>query len=220
MSQPTEVNEALHRYVAEHTRRDDAFLRDLRTAARTEGLPPIDLDPTAMRLVTILLAAAGAKEVVEVGTLGGYSAISMARALPRTGRVRTIEVEPTHAEFARRWVNRSDVSGKVEVLLGRGLDVLATFAAASADAAMVDADKESYPAYLEQLRRVVKPGGLIFIDNAFAFGQLLDGGSRGPEVEAIRKVNDQVAQARDLDGVLVPLGDGLWVIRVTGVGCR
>jgi predicted O-methyltransferase YrrM len=198
-------------YVAAHTTGDDDFLRELKREAAAAGLPLIWIAPEQASLMQILLRAAGAREVVEVGTLAGYSAIAMARALPPDGRVRTIEVEPRHADFAERWIARSDVAGKIRVLRGSGLQVLAGFAACSADAAFLDADKPSYPRYLDECLRIVRPGGLILADNAFAFGELFgERPSRG-DVAAMRAFNDLVARHPGLQGVIVPLGDGLWV---------
>jgi caffeoyl-CoA O-methyltransferase len=159
----------------------------------------------------ILLRAGGAQEVIEVGTLAGYSAIVMARALPPGGRVRTIEIEPKHAAFAREWAAKSDAAGRVEVHLGAGMDVLPTFDTHSADAAFLDADKRRYPQYLEQAVRIVRPGGLILVDNALAFGQLLDPTPTDREVPAVRAFNELMAARPDLQSVIVPLGDGLWV---------
>lgn len=215
MSEKSEaVSQALMQYVAAHTRQEDPFLSELKAAAREAGLPQIAIAPEQASFMQVLLALQGAREVVEVGTLGGYSAISMARALPAEGRVRTIEVEPKHADFARDWVARSDVAGRVEVHTGAGVDLLPTFAAASADAAFLDADKVNYPRYLEECLRIVRPGGAILVDNAFAFGHLLAEEEGSPSVEAIRAFNGQVAADPRLHGVLVPLGDGLWVCRV------
>ena len=126
-------------------------------------------------------------------------------------RVRTIEIVPKHAEFAKRWTARSDAADRVEVTLGSALDVLPTFAANSADAAFLDADKANYPSYLEQCLRIVRSGGLIMADNAFAFGQLLDEHPTDKEVPAMRAFNDIMARANGLHGVIVPVGDGLWV---------
>src|SRR6266850_6639635 len=106
------------RYVAEHTEREDAFLADLKRAAAAEGIPSIWVAPEQASFMQILLRLTRAREVVEVGTLAGYSAIAMARALPEDGRVRTIELEKKHADFAERWVAKSDVKGKVEVHRG------------------------------------------------------------------------------------------------------
>ena len=152
-----------------------------------------------------------AREVIEVGTLAGYSAIAMARALPEGGRVRTIEISPAHARFAEDWVRRSDVADKVEVHLGAGMDILAGFADDSADASFIDADKSSYPLYLRESLRIVRRGGLIMVDNAFAFGQLLDERPTDRDVAAVRAFNDTMAATRELSSVIVPIGDGLWV---------
>jgi len=199
------------RYIAEHTTAEDEFLRELKKAAAAAGIPSIWIAPEQASFMRILLKAARAREVVEVGTLAGYSAISMARALPVDGRVRTIELEPKHAEFAERWIARSDVAGRVEVLRGAGMDVLPKLAADSADAAFLDADKASYPRYLTECLRIVRKGGLIMVDNAFAFGQLFDPKATDREVPAVRAFNDHVVKVRELESVIVPLGDGLWV---------
>jgi len=207
----TLVTQAHFEYVAAHTRAEDAHLSALRAAAAEAGLPPISIGPAQGSLLGVLLRLVGAREVVEVGTLGGYSATWMARALPAGGRVRTIEYAAKHADFAEAWLARSDVAHKVEVHRGAGADVLATFADDSADAAFLDADKQSYPVYLEQCLRIVRVGGLIAVDNAFAFGQLLDEAPRDRDVPHVRAFNDLVARDDRLEGVIVPLGDGCWV---------
>jgi caffeoyl-CoA O-methyltransferase len=208
---PSFVDERLFEYIAAHTTRDDAFLLELKEAAKQAGIPSISIARTQASLMQILLRLCGAREVVEVGTLAGYSAIVMARALPPDGRVRTIEIEPAHADFAERWVRRSDVSGSVEVHRGRGIDVLKTFATDSADAAFLDADKESYPRYLEECLRIVRDGGLIMVDNALAFGHLLEEDCEDASVAAVRAFNELVPAVKGLRSVIVPLADGLWV---------
>jgi predicted O-methyltransferase YrrM len=199
------------RYIAEHTTAEDAFLKQLKEAAAKAGIPAIWIAPEQASFMRILLKLAKARDVVEVGTLAGYSAIAMARALPPDGRVRTIEIEPMHADFAEKWVARSDVAGRVQVLRGAGMDVLPKLASDSADAAFLDADKASYPRYLAECLRIVRRGGLIMVDNALAFGQLLDPKYTDREVPAVRAFNDHMAKIREIDSVIVPLGDGLWV---------
>jgi caffeoyl-CoA O-methyltransferase len=208
---PTLVTAEHFRYVAAHTTGEDEFLKSLRRAAGEAGLPPISIAAAQASLMQILLKAAKAKEVVEVGTLGGYSAIWMARALPPNGRVRTIEVSPKHAEFARTWAARSDVASKIEVVNGDARKLLPTFAANSADAAFLDADKVSYAVYLEECLRIVKSGGLIMVDNAFAFGQLFDPNPTDREAPAIKAFNEIVPKTKGLQGIIVPVGDGCWV---------
>ena len=201
-------------YLAERTAREDPFLAELKAAAAAAGIPPIWISPEQASLMQILLKSAGAKEVVEVGTLAGYSAIAMARALPprsEGGCVRTIELVDAHADFAVEWIARSDVADRVEVHRGSGADVLAGFEADSADAAFLDADKGGYPNYLRECLRIVRKGGLILVDNAFAFGQLLDGDPTDREVPAVRAFNDLMAATPEVHGIIVPIGDGLWV---------
>ncbi len=211
MDASTLVTAEHFRYIAAHTAPEDEFLKQLKQAATAEGIPSIWIAPEQASFMQILLRAAGAREVVEVGTLAGYSAIAMARALPLEGRVRTIELESKHADFARRWVARSDVASKVEVIQGAGMEVLPAFEANSADAAFLDADKTSYALYLAECLRIVRRGGLIMVDNAFAFGELFDPNATDREVPAVRAFNEVMAGSTELQSVIVPLGDGLWV---------
>ncbi len=121
MSESSTLVTAEHyRYVAERTAGEDAFLKDLKRAATAEGIPSIWIAPEQASFMQILLRLARARDVVEVGTLAGYSAIAMARALPEGGRVRTIELVAKHADFAERWIAKSDVADRVAVLRGAG----------------------------------------------------------------------------------------------------
>ena len=199
------------RYVAERTTREDAFLADLKRAASKAGIPSIWIAPEQASFMGILLRLARARDVVEVGTLAGYSAITMARALPPEGRLRTIELVPAHADFAEQWIAKSDVAGKVTVHRGAAADVLRTFASDSADAAFLDADKGSYPVYLKESLRIVRRGGLVMVDNAFAFGELFAESPQDREVPAVRAFNELMAKTTELDSIIVPFGDGLWV---------
>lgn len=205
------VGEAHFDYIRERTIAEDEFLRRLKRAARDASIPAIWISPEQAAFVRILLEASAAHEVVEVGTLAGYAAIQMARALGARGRVRSIEIEPRFADFAESWIARSDVAGRIEVHRGDARRVLTGFAAGSADAAFIDADKAGYPTYLRECLRIVRIGGLILVDNAFAFGQLLDAAPSDPDVPAIRAFNDLMAREPALRSVIVPIGDGCWV---------
>jgi len=206
----TVVTPEYFQYVAERTTAQDAFLTELKAAATAAGIPSIWIAPEQASLMQILLRGIRAREVVEVGTLAGYSAISMARALPDGGKVRTIELDPARVKFTRSWVARSDVAGRVEVLPGSGTDVLPTLASDSADAAFIDADKPNYPRYLKECLRIVRRGGLIMADNAFAYGRLFEPEAE-EDVQTIRSFNDLMAKTPELQSVIVPIGDGLWV---------
>jgi predicted O-methyltransferase YrrM len=198
-------------YIASHTRGEDAFLRDLKRAAVAAGIPQIWISPEQASFMQILLKLISARQVIEVGTLAGYSAIVMARALPQGGRVRTIELDPRHVAFAREWAAKSDVAERVEVIEGAGNDALTQFDADSADAVFLDADKANYAAYLQHCMRIVRRGGLIMADNAFAFGQLFDQNPTDREAPAMKAFNEYMTGVAGLHGVIVPWGDGCWV---------
>ncbi|MEZ6036933.1 MAG: O-methyltransferase [Planctomycetota bacterium] len=204
----TPVDATLFAYLTGKTIPQDDYLSRLCDAANEAGLPEIQIAPEQAAFLRIVLTAMGARTVVEVGTLAGYSAISMARALPAGGKVITHEVEAKHAEFARRWIADSDQNGKVEVVLGPAAETLARIPDGSADAMFVDADKTGYVGYLQHAMRIVRPGGAILADNVLASGRIADG--TGEKEQALRAFLD-AAQARDdLHGVVVPLGDGIW----------
>ncbi len=198
-------------FLREHLPPEPPALADLRRRARDAGIPDIAITWEQGCFLQVLLRAAGARRVVEVGTLGGYSAIAMAMALPDDGRVDTIELDPERAAFAEAAVAEGPAAGRVVVHRGAGKEVLPRFADSSTDAALLDADKENYPAYLEECLRIVRPGGLVFADNAFAFGRLFDGAPNDPSVAAIRRFDDLVPTVTGLQALIVPLGDGLWV---------
>jgi len=212
MSDSTQaISKGLIEYLAARTVGDDAFLYELKSAALAADMPSISIAAEQGSLLQILLRIARAKEVVEVGTLAGYSAIWMARALPGDGRVRTVELSAKHAEFARAWIAKSDVATRIQVLEGRGDDVLRTIQPASVDAVFLDADKSGYADYLEQAARILRPSGLLLVDNAFAFGQVLDAHPRDREAPAIQAFNEKLARDARFQALIVPIGDGLWV---------
>lgn len=209
----TRLSGAHYDYIKAHARAEDPFLAELKKEAAKAGIPSIAIAPEQGAFMQVLLTSAGVKDVVEVGTLAGYSAITMARALPADGHVRTIEFADAHADFAEAWIAKSDVAGKITVHRGAGREVLPGFESESADAAFLDADKVNYPHYLEECLRILRPGGLVLVDNALAFGHLLDEENQTESVVAIRKFNDQMAADARVEGVIVPLGDGVWVAR-------
>jgi predicted O-methyltransferase YrrM len=207
----TIVTQEHFRYLGARTLSEDQFLRELKDAAEVAGIPTIWIAPEQASFMQIMLKLCRAREVVEVGTLAGYSAIAMARALPPGGRVRTIEIEENHADFAERWIAKSDVADRIEVYRGAGADVLPTFEVDSADAAFIDADKEGYCLYLDECLRIVRRGGVIMADNAFAFGRLFDEQPDRDDVAPIREFNDYMAGQKSLHSIIAPIGDGCWV---------
>jgi caffeoyl-CoA O-methyltransferase len=172
-----------------------------------DGIPAIQVGPSEGRFLNLLMRIAGAKKVVEVGTLVGYSAIQMARALPAGGKLWSVEFEQKHAEVARANITAAGVADRVEVLVGAGVDVLPTLVGHGPfDAVFIDADKVNYAAYGAWAIANLRKGGLVIGDNAYLFGELTDDNDRA---RAMRSFHEQVAAA--CDSVCLPTPDGLVV---------
>lgn len=189
-----------------HAPHDSALARAF-DAPAAHGMPAIQLGPSEAKAVALLLKLAGAKRVVEVGTLAGYSALAMARALPEDGRVWTIEFDPEHARVARENVAAAGESARITVLEGAGLAVLPTLDALGPfDAVFVDADKRHYDGYGRWAARNVRKGGLLIGDNAFLFGRLLEDTE---EAAAMRRFHEEAREA--FETVCLPTPDGLLI---------
>ncbi|MGH7662976.1 MAG: O-methyltransferase [Gemmatimonadaceae bacterium] len=189
--------------------REDATLVALREEADRSGLPPIAISPDTGRLLQVLLVAIRARRVLEVGTLGGYSAIWMARALPADGRLLSLEIDAAHAEFALRYIARAGESQKVEVRTGRALDLLPALDGELFDAIFIDADKEPLPTYLDWGLRLVRPGGLIMADNALWGGRVMDAKVDDEPTRSVREFNRRFATDPRITGIVVPTHDGV-----------
>jgi len=187
--------------------------------ARRAGLPEIHVSPNEGRLLQLLAQIAGAKRILEVGTLGGYSTIHLARALPEDGALVSLELDERYAAVAREDIAEAGLGDKVEVRVGDGRGLLAEMVENDAgpfDLIFIDADKVSYPEYLEWSLRLSQPGSLILADNAIRGGSVLD-----PEDEsarATREFNETLAKDVRLSALILPLirerVDGLAIARV------
>lgn len=185
----------------------DSGLDGAFSSPERDGLPAIQLGVSEGKLLEILIKLCGAKKVVEVGTLAGYSAIRIARALPADGKLWTVESDPRHAKVAEQNIAAAGFGDRVEVVVGTGVEALPKIAAhAPFDAVFIDADKESYPIYGEFAAAHVRRGGLIIGDNAYLFGNLCDDTERG---RAMRAFHERAAES--FDTVCVPTPDGMVV---------
>ncbi len=205
------MSDAIGDYVARLFAPEDELLVSLREEADRTGLPPIAISPDTGKLLQVLLTTIRAERVLEVGTLGGYSAIWMARSLGRAGRLLSIEVDPVHAEFARRYIDRAGLAAKVEVRVGGALDVLASLDGERFDAIFLDADKEPLPTYFEWALRLVRPGGLIIADNALWGGRVIDDRAHDDATLGVRELNRRMATDPRVAAILVPTHDGVVV---------
>lgn len=174
---------------------DEALAAALRTNAAA-GLPAIDVSPAQGKFLNLLVRMTGARRVLEIGTLGGYSTICMAGALPGDGSLVTLEYEPRHAEVARANLARAGLSDRVEVRVGKGLDSLPVLHAEGTgpfDVVFIDADKPSNPGYLEWALKLSRPGTVIVLDNVVREGKVIDPASGDVNVEGARAGFDFIA---------------------------
>lgn len=194
----------------------DPDLERVKQGMKAHGMPDIAIRPAYGRLLTILVAATGARRVLEIGALGGYSAICLARGLPPGGRLISIELRPDYAQVARQHVAAAGLDDRVELRVGEALYVLAELEREGQrfHLAFIDADKENYPRYLDLLLDLVRPGGLIVADNALMHGRVADPAETSAAVEAMRAFNRRVASDPRLVSTILPAYDGLAVARV------
>ena len=198
--------DALEQYLAEHYWSEDALLREVRADIEQRG-PAIQVSAEAGRLLGLLVRAAGATRVLEVGTLFGYSGIWMARELAPGGHMDTIEIEKMHADAAEHWFERAGLADRVTVHRGAGVDVLATLPGPY-DVAFIDADKRTYPEYVRLSLERLRPGGIVIADNAIRGGRIAQAGGDA-DMEGTRAMHDLLGGDANLVATTVPVGDGL-----------
>lgn len=204
------MDERLTRYVTDLFAPEDEALATIRRRHQQAGLPDILISADEGKLLAVLLRAAGAVRVLELGTLGGYSGVWLARALPVHGHLTTIERDPTHARVAREAFALAGVADRVTLLEGVALDLLPTLAP-DFDAVFIDADKEPLPRYFEWGVRLLRTGGLLLCDNAFFHGAAVDPSDRSAAAEGVRGFNRLAASDPRVVATIVPVRDGLVV---------
>lgn len=188
MPEPTPENwAAVDRYLADTLVGHDAALEAALASQRAAHLAPIEVAPVAGKLLHLLVRISRARRVLEIGTLAGYSAIWMARALPEGGAVVSIEAEPANAELARANAAAAGVADRIEILVGRGADVLPSLDGGEPfDLVFIDADKESNTIYLDWAARLGRPGTVVVVDNVGRSGRVVDDATDDPQVQGVR----------------------------------
>jgi predicted O-methyltransferase YrrM len=178
-------------YISEALSLGDDALDQALADSKAAGLPPINVAPNQGKLLQLFAQMVGARRILEVGTLGGYSTIWMARALPADGRLVTLEYSPKHAEVARANLARAGLAGKTEVRVGPALDSLPGVEAdmdAPFDLVFIDADKRNNPGYFAWAVKLTRPGGVIIVDNVVRGGSVLNDETDDPDVKGVRQV--------------------------------
>jgi caffeoyl-CoA O-methyltransferase len=210
---PDITDPALEAYATAHSSAEPALLLELADETRRfSDAHPMMVGRLEGRFLKLLVAAVGARRVLEIGTFTGYSALSMAEALPADGRLITCELDEGHAALARRFFERSEHGAKIELRVGRAIDTLRTLEGPF-DFVFIDADKPSYADYYAAVLPLLAPGGLIAVDNVLWSGRVIDATVNDANTRALRAFNDLVTADPRVECVMVPIRDGVTLIR-------
>lgn len=204
MTQP-EIDQALWSavdgYITDSLVPSDPALDAALESSSAAGLPAISVSPNQGKFLALLATIRGARNILEVGTLGGYSTIWLARTLPTDGRLITLEVDPTHAQVARSNIERAGVAGIAEVRVGKALDTLPLLhkeGAGPFDFVFIDADKAHIPEYFDWALKLSRPGSVIVVDNVVRRGAVIDANTEDPNVQGVRRFNERVARTSNV----------------------
>jgi caffeoyl-CoA O-methyltransferase len=209
----TALTPALHDYLVEHSGPPGELLQ--RLAAETESETDraiMQIAPEQGALMALLAKAIGARRALELGTFTGYSAICVARTLPDDGKLVTCDVSEEWTAIARRYWEEAGLADRIDLRLGPALDTLGDLAGGEPfDFAFIDADKTSYPDYWEAVVELVRPGGLILVDNVLYGGEVAGESERSPSLEAILRTNEMIQADDRVGSVMVGIADGLTI---------
>jgi len=211
------VTDTLYNYLLAHSVREPPLLARLREA--TAALPDsnMQISPEQGQFFALLVKLTGARHCVEVGTYTGYSSLAVALALPADGKLIACDINPTTTAIARQFWSEAGMDTRIELRLQPALktldELLAAGGAGRYDFAFIDADKTGYGAYYEKLMELMRPGGLIAVDNTLWGGAVADPSDTSADTAALRAFNDRVHRDQRVDLSLVPIGDGLTLLR-------
>ena len=205
------VDPDVEAYADANTTPEPEYLKAARDRARQQLDFDISVGHIGATLLGILIAASSARRVLEIGTFYGYSALAIAGSLPADGTLITCEISPRHAEISTANFQASPFADKIQLILGPALDTVKSLTG-EFDLAFIDADKTGYPAYYDAVLPIIRPGGLIVIDNTLRGGTVARDDD-DPETELIRNLNARIAADASVDCVQLPVRDGMAVIR-------
>jgi caffeoyl-CoA O-methyltransferase len=205
----------IHHYLVEHGTPPDAVQRGLiEDTAKLGGIAMMQVAPEQGAFMTLLARAIGARRAIEVGTFTGYSSLCLARGLPEDGLLICCDTSAEWTAIGRPFWEKARVAHKIELRIAPALETLRGLPAQPAfDLAFIDADKTSYESYYEELLRLLRPGGLILVDNVLWMGNVVNPQATDPNTQAIRAFNDRVAHDPRVDCVMLPISDGLTLLR-------
>jgi predicted O-methyltransferase YrrM len=208
------LNDELYRYIVNTFAEEDDILKTAVADTEKNGMPLIQVSPDNGKFLQLLMKIVGAKKVLELGTLGGYSTIWMARGLPEDGKLITLEYEKKHADVALNNFKRAGLENKIEIVLGPALESLDKLKGQKFDFAFIDADKVNYPVYFEKILALMNKGGIITADNTLRKGEVINPNIEDEGTKAIQVFNKKVASDPRVESLLVPISDGVTVCLV------
>lgn len=211
------LSEALHGYLVEHGTPPDTILRELaeETVERVGAMSMMQVAPEQGAFMTLIARLIGAKRAIEVGTFTGYSALCLARGLAADGQLICCDTSEEWTRIGQPFWEKAGVADRIDLRIGPALETLRQLPQArDFDLAFIDADKPAYCDYYEELLRRIRPGGLILADNVLWGGSVVDDSNQKANTVAIRDFNDFVAADERVESVMLPLSDGLTLIRV------
>jgi caffeoyl-CoA O-methyltransferase len=205
----------IHAYLVAHGTPPDAVLEELaRETAKVGPLAIMQVAPEQGALLTFLTRLVGARRAIEVGTFTGYSSLCIARGLPHDGKLLCCDVSEEWTAIARRYWEKAGVAERIELRIAPAAETLGALPLGEPwDLAFIDADKEGYPVYYEEILKRLRPGGLILVDNVLWMGRVADPSATDASTRAIRAFNDLVATDVRVDKVMLPVSDGLTLLR-------
>lgn len=211
------ISDTLHRYLVEATLREPPLLRELREETSRLSASNMQIAPEQGQFMALLAELVGARRAIEIGTFTGYSALCVARALPADGRLIACDISEEYTSVARRYWERAGIAGKIDLRVAPAIEtldrLLADGQSGSFDFGFIDADKQNYDAYYERTLALLRPGGLLAVDNVLWDGQVADPTDTTPETTAIRALNTRIREDERVSMSLVPVGDGLLLAR-------
>ena len=205
--------EAADAFVVQIGTRETALQARLREETRALPAAGMQIGPDQGQFLGFLVNLLGARHVLEIGTFTGYSALAMAQALPPDGRLVACDIDRNWTDIGRRYWAEAGVAAKIDLRLGPALDTLAGLAPNSFDLAFIDADKTNYDAYYEACLTLVRPGGVLALDNMLWSGAVADMTDMHPDTVALRSLNAKIHDDTRVDMSLLPIGDGLTLAR-------
>lgn len=215
-----QVDDRLYDYIQENSLREDALLRRLREETARNPMSNMQISPEQGQFMALLAELVGAKNAIEIGTFTGYSAISVARVLKPGGKLICCDVSDEYTAVARRYWTEAGLADRIDLRLAPAIqtldELIAKGGAGTMDFAFIDADKENYDAYYERVLRLLRPGGLVTIDNVLWDGKVADPSVRDADdvdTAAIRALNKKLAKDERVALSLIPISDGLTLAR-------